>query len=715
MKCYLITNPAKVYVERIKAFIERPRRGRGQRQDANGNVIVHELEEDCIVSSREAFEAQTFKKAFYNAGAHKVLIVPELFWDHHDGIDAGYRVARALLEGRLKDKFFHLVFISIYKRDQLRKLVGPEFSEMVNAFPHLTLGSLLDQKTEVPATYSDIQFELIKRTVVSRSGRVDYLLHTLSDLDKVGLDSAQARIGPILDVLSLPAFGGEDAGKTEELAALKKRFPQLFTPEEVRQFSEQLRLYLNRLKSEFATRSGCPEKKFEYSVLIIEDDRASRQNLLNFFKERFSKVEAWDLATIRMAKEKIAESVRTGDRVEEGKYDLILIDLLFTESGKAGDYLLPFNGLDLLEELRRAESCVVSERGTVRHAAVRIVSALPRDVISRLVEMHKGMESPAVFTKGGGWEQLQGCLIDRMDDMVKECEYYRKQRDFLESFPRPRQGIFKVPGVLEALLANQSWLDEIVQKVRNLVEKNQMPTNKTSLLSPGKLTADALMDKSKGKLESVLFHRQLVINYLRHQGSLKESDLAFREVRYVFVEKDYREYAKRFGIKLQHYDTSYLTTKLGFELSDAPRAQAGAFTCCINLSDRTQFFANELVFEQDSFVPNTETQELVNQATEYLKNKAEEDATSFEAAGITRHLVVGPSAESFLQMLRDVIQYLKSADVDEDVRFDLWSIFDDFFSDEINLDNTPDLRTRINNCCPEMGDLIAEICVLFRG
>ena len=726
MKSYLITNPAPVYVRRIREFIERPRRGRGQRQDENGNVIVRKLESGCIVSSREEFENESFKKAFYNAGAHTVFIVPELSWGRHDRIDAGYRVAMELLEGKLKVKFFNLVFVSFYRRDQLRRMVGPEFSEMVNAFPHLTLDSLQDPRTEMPAAYSDIQFELVKRTVVSRSGRVDYLLHTLADLDKVALESAKGRIGPILEVLSLPAYGGEDAGKKEALAALKESYDEMFTEEEVRQCGEQLRLYLNRLKSEFATRSGVPDQKLGYSVLIIEDDDVFRTKMRDFFKERFTKVDAWTPADIRLARKKIADSVRAGDGVEDGKYDLILIDLLFTESGRPGDYLLPFNGLDLLGDLRLAESRVISERGTVRHAAVRIVSALPRDVISRLVGMHKGMESPAVFTKGGGWEQLQGSLIDRMDEMVKECEYYRVYHSYLKTVNRPRQGIFVVPGVLEALLADRATLDSAIRKGRNIVENHLQPDMKTSLLSPGKLSAAALTDKEK--LESVMFHRQLVINYLRNEAEQREGN-------YVFEEEGYRPYAEMFGIKLEHYDTGYLTTKLGFELSKASKTDSdgdqfircinrndeGQFIRCINLNDRKQFFDGELDGQSAGVVSNLDTQNMVNQATGYLRGILSQDekrqgklSDIFKAAGVTRHLDVGPSAESFLQMLRDVHKYLTTKGTDEDDQFDLWSVFDDLFADVIGQVDNPDLRIQIRNSSQEMDDLIDAIRKIFR-
>lgn len=704
MNSYLITNPSAAYTGRIEEFIRHPRRGRGRKQDESGNAIGDVPQ---VIKSREEFDNETFKKAFYNpSGADTVFIVPELFWDRYGRVDAGYRVAQELLEGKLKDKFFRLVFISFYRRDQLRRMVNIEFLEMVNAFPHLTLDSLMDYrqenpkpKVELPAAYSPIQFELLKRTVVSRPGRIDYLLHNISDLEKTELETAKSKIEPILKLLSLPAFGGEDEANKESLSELKELFAQMSKPEEQRKCGEKLRIYLNRLKNYFATRSGAPSHKMEYSVLIIEDDDEYRNNMKEFFEERFAKVEAWGPESIKDARKKIVESVSKGEKEREGRFDLILIDLLYTESGKAGDYILPFNGLDLLGDLRLAESRVITKRGTVRHAAVRIVSSLPRDVISRLVGLHTGMDTPTVFTKGGGWEQLQGCLIDRMDEMVKECQYYRNYMDFLESFNRPRTGVFGVDGAAEMLLKNKTALEHAIERAREVVSaKQKMEKKDISLVSPGRMKD---LSQLESHLESTVLHRRLVIAFSFENN---------RE----FNEDKYRDFVKPYGIELERYNRDYLTTKLGFTLLEAPSGDERPFCCEIEMK-REKFFDGELTIMQRSIVPNPETTIFIKQLIEELKSRAEEDKNYeefFSTSGIQKFLDGDKTAESLLEMLQTVCKYVKDKNVAEHKRVDIWDIFETLFSEGGQFCDSV-LRTKIRECSPEMDDLITNILNAF--
>lgn len=709
MNSYLITNPSAAYTGRIEEFIRHPRRGRGRKQDESGNAIGDVPQ---VIKSREEFDNETFKKAFYNpSGADTVFIVPELFWDRYGRVDAGYRVAQELLEGKLKDKFFRLVFISFYRRDQLRRMVNIEFLEMVNAFPHLTLDSLMDYrqenpkpKVELPAAYSPIQFELLKRTVVSRPGRIDYLLHNISDLEKTELETAKSKIEPILKLLSLPAFGGEDEANKESLSELKELFAQMSKPEEQRKCGEKLRIYLNRLKNYFATRSGAPSHKMEYSVLIIEDDDEYRKNMKKFFEERFTKVEAWGPESIMKAREKIVASVKQGEKEREGKFDLILIDLLYTESGKAGDYILPFNGLDLLGDLRLAESRVITKRGTVRHAAVRIVSSLPRDVISRLVGLHTGMDSPTVFTKGGGWEQLQGCLTDRMDEMVKECQYYRRYMDFLESFNRPRTGVFGVDGAAEMLLKNKTALEHAIIRAQDVVAAQQeMEKKDISLVSPGRVKD---LSQLESHLESTMLHRRLVIDFSRRFN-------------HEFDEDKYRDYVKPYGIKLKRYNRDYLTTKLGFTLLEAPSGDENPFLCEIDMSNKN-FFDGELAFMQRSINPNQETLNFIKRLIEGLeeekkqhnKNKVNKVEELFSAAGIQEFLDGDKTADSLLDMLQNVCKYVNNEEEVETEREAIWSIFDDLFNEGGPFDDS-NLREMIRKCSPEMDDLITNILNAF--
>ena len=709
MKCYLITNSKDIYLKRIVDFIQRPRRGRGRRQDAAGNVV---LDQPVVIQSRQEFEDERFKSAFRNrSGADAVFIVPELYWNRSDRVDAGYRVAQELLETKRSNYYFSLVFISLFTRDQLRKMVGPEFSEIVNAFPHLTLDSLPRPETKLPVpAYSEIQFELIKRTVVSKSGRLDFLLHNLADLERGGLDSSRERANYVLDILDLPAYGGDDEGCQNELARLRESVGTMFTDEEVRSVGEDLKRYLNRMKTALSTPLERTDARHPYRVLIVEDDKVCRQRMKDLFSEYFTDVVAWEQDDILNAKAKIVESVKSGR-----PFQLIIMDLLFTESGKANDYLLPFNGLDLLAELRSAESEVISTAESVCHAVVRIVSAIPRGVISGLVKMNKGMESPSVFTKGGGPEQLQGALIDRMDEMVDECRYYRKDQNYLASFHAPRLGIFGQAGALEALLANMDRLNAAIEHAKEVIKKGKID-KKPALVSQRNMNPQSLLDH----LDAIILHRQLVIKYLREGSSSRMQTQAFRSQQYVFDEEEYRAFVTPFGISLKHYDVSYLTTKLGFELSAPSEAGLGPSQYGIDLNKRRRFFDGELDYQSDSLIPNPETENWIAASAAYLEEYVSEDLTgrnveSFAKSGITSFLSGSRTAEDFLLMLREALAFVESMDEDEDRRLEVWSYFDEILegTNGNGPDNNPFLREKIRNCSTEMLDLLSRIHEAF--
>ena len=84
--------------------------------------------------------------------------------------------------------------------------------------------------------------------------------------------------------------------------------------------------------------------------------------------------------------------------------------MIYTANGNEDDIVAPYNGFDLFNALREAETATQA-----RKAVIRIVTALPRNDISRIVKKYIKTETPVVFTKGNGWEQLEGCLLDRMD------------------------------------------------------------------------------------------------------------------------------------------------------------------------------------------------------------------------------------------------------------------------------------------------------------
>ena len=372
-----------------------------------------------IITSKDKYDVSF--RAFFNedSDTYYVVIVPELNWDA-PGFESGYEKALDLLGDRLGNKFFHLVFVSSLPRETLRKLVGTDYQGLVDAFPHLTLSAL--PENPLRKTYSRLHFELIRRTVVSSSGRLKLIAHLLAGLEKKSAEEAGSEIAHILDVLSLPVYR-DKYGKEENLAGLRKNVEACVEKGDIKGSLRLIESFIAAVQPALEP-SSQKRKKAGYRVLIVEDDPDYRGDLVEFFNRYFYWVDAFDDAQIRQALPQIHKSASA--------YDLIILDMMFCEKGSKT--WLPFNGLDLYKAIRSSDI----RKG--RKTAVRIITALPRNDLSHLTEHYmKNAADPIVFTKGDGWKMLCGCLLDRMDDMIRECEENSKARQSLDA---PKNGFF---------------------------------------------------------------------------------------------------------------------------------------------------------------------------------------------------------------------------------------------------------------------------------
>lgn len=707
MKSYLITNPnPKAYTGRIQDFLRLPRGGSGRREDVPDDMEV--------IDSREKLDRALEKSMFVTPSmTDTIFIVPELFWEGQSGINTGYRIAMELFEGKLKDSFFNLVFISFYRKDQLLKMVDKEFLGLVKSFPHLVLEDLRDSRTELPVpAYSKIHFELLKRIVISQSGRISYLIHTLSHLTETDYKSSMKSIGHILEMLSLPAYRGQDDEFKDSLDELKALAADAWTAQDIRNLTDRLNRYMARLEIAMAP----PEEskpfgaagRLNYRVLIIEDDPEYREWMREFFSERFLKVDAFDNRAIADGKVSIAKIAND--------YHLLIMDLLFTETGKDEDNLLPFNGLDLLGRLRLEEMGLsmrsISEKRrkeAVPKTTVRIVSAVPRNVISRLVERYLGGESPVVFTKGNGWEQLRGCLIDRMDEMIDDVR--RNEEEYLryQEIPAPDTGVFGNPGMRDAVLGNPEALSLAMEFARKVADREEkLDENAFSLISPRRVNdPKELLDH----LNATLAHRRLVIKYINTQA--KNS---------CFVEADYQDFLKdyvtdesivlKFRNKERRYRKSYLTTKLGFNIKDDEQDPLAPYTCIIDMRDKGCFFDGELAPSQDKIHPNPQTRRWVKKASNYLEERAQANSTYWGAlgqAGIMDYLVSDRSVEAFISMLEQVCGYLENEAENADSRADVQVLLAEVFEDFMGFSHDYSIHESFRQCSLVLLDRVKRI------
>lgn len=575
MNCYIITNP--FYEDIICPFVTGLKLKEGDK--GRDLLSVNQI----LIDSKEAFENETFKSAFSKpAKKDTVFIVPELSWDEKKvSVDDGYELALSLLNGKLKDNpFFNLVFISTWRRDQLRRKVKAEHVELVKSFPHVCLseiGRMAAEKSIPLPAYSDIHFELLKRVVASKAGRLRFVNHKLSYLkETTDLAYVKGEIKQLLAVLSSPSFASTEKSLSGELDRLIDLSARAGGLKDTRKIVDGIFQYVNDLMAKLENKPA-RKKKSHFSVLIIEDEPYYQKRLEKFFKQYFHKVRAYTNEEIVHANETIQD--------EAGRYSIVIVDMLYTSTGKSDENLLPFNGFDLVRSLRKEE--VAKDR---RKSAVRIITALPRHDLARLVNRRLKIESPDIFTKGNGWGQLKGCLVDRMDEILAECS---KNDDLFRSeSPYPKNGVFAKPGMKEALDANDKKRFKAAIKFANdVVYGGKVLTSNDTLTASGEDDPGELLSH----LKATMAHRKLVIEYLLTTKDCKFDERKYREFILDYI-TDTEAIHK--GEDRTPYGEKYILTQLGFSVepfqSKLVEKDKTNYTRTINLEVLNNLFPEEL-------------------------------------------------------------------------------------------------------------------------
>ena len=471
MKAILITNPESNYTDPIRTWIESSAacspHSRKARKGDTGLLTV--------ISSQEGFNKAKILSEFKDdADTNFVFIVPELNWPglEDEGFNAGYKIALMLMTDILGDRFFNLVFISSLKRHQLTRTVSKQYLEFINSCPHRWLDDLC--VTAMAPVYSRIHFELIRRVMASSTGRIDYIKHSLNSLGAKKLEEAKRETSHVLDMLSMDVYSETAPEMTGIMAGLRGKLSSVQSTEGILEIKDELdnltTMLQNRLVSEPDSR------KENYSVLIIEDHPEDRERLVGFFQSRFRKVAAFDdeqlkKAIVRREKGHYFSSGYTKDEsvINEvvGKYNIIILDLMYKDNNGDADRWLDFNGFDLYQAIRNGEG----RRKAVRKAAIRIVTSLPRNEVSLLSEKYLyKVKPPKVFTKGKDWYQLQACLIDRMDEILDECR--KNDEEYAQKIGGSGSVNLSHSGIMEMLHENWERYSYAVSLAQAQMEKD---------------------------------------------------------------------------------------------------------------------------------------------------------------------------------------------------------------------------------------------------
>ena len=662
MNCYLITNPAEEYVSLILSCFDKLKKVK-----------------TFVIKSEEAFRRESFKGAFKNpSDTDTVFVVPELNWKGDFSVKSGYKYAEELIDTKLKDKdFFNLIFISLFTRDQLLRMVGAEYVELVKAFPHICLLDFgPDKALPLPRSCTKVHFDLLKRLVISKSGRLDFLKHQVYHIADRELKDVPQKAGDILDILALPSYGGDTEDAVRVISSLRVRTGQVKDKEDVIKLVSDIRSYIDIVKEKIQGQTAIPKEFFK--VLIVEDDDNYRRKLVRFFEKYFYKVTSFGDEAIVRAEDEI--------RSAAGNYDVVILDLMYSTNGEDRD-ILPFNGLDLYRILREEEinkdiAAYEQEGSTVRKAAVRIVTSVPRNDI-----MSFDARAPRIFTKGNGWDQLTACMADRMDELFEECRV-NYQRYLMGQPHCPKRGIFTRYGMMETLNANRDTIFAQALDYAKLVERDRkMP--RFALPSPGEDNPQVFLDH----LDAIMAHRRLVINYLLDNDG-------------IFNTNGFAEFLRGFLPEKADpvIDRNYLTTKLGFSATTQPgpdindrTKNSGGQAYWISLKDSANFFEEEFELLNAAEEDYPVVVRWIKMVHKFFSDCMKEDYLDFckseyagdpvvpdflaalEKSGIKKFVTGDVSSESFLSLLFQTKRYL--ADRNESCVDRQW--IQDLFADEL--------------------------------
>ena len=557
MKVILLTHPGQNYETPIKQWIESAiKQSRNQQEGVPLLTLKSTADFKRVKSFREFFSD--------DSSTNFVVIVPELGWEDGGSFSTGYERALELLGDLLGDRFFQLVFVSFFQRKHLWEMVSPNYQKLVKSFPHLTL-SELSQNPLQKYTYTRLHFELLRRVAVSKTGYLSYIRHDLARYKHLKAKEASEEIKHVLEVLSLPVYLDvfEDQNYADSLLQGFRSERERLTDAGVVSLVNRIGFFIDEIQDRLNSQTET-KTKASYKVLIVEDDPFYSIELQRLFLRYFEKVDVFDVEKIPQAKSLMFNKSR--------KYDLILLDLLFYEAGQSGLALFPFNGLDLYREIRRAD------RWAGRKTAVRVITAVPRNDFFHITEKFIGSEdAPGVFTKGDGPEQLKGCLLDRMDDMIAECRDNEQCKPDLEQ--RPRVGIFETEG------ATQVYQDEAAMK-------EAFDFADRVLAGKGKIKIDPTLPSTKTfsvktlrkYLPQLVTHRRLVIKFVNeHSGyDFNSGWEAFN----LYMRKYFNKKKDRITKQEKEVDfggVSYFTSQLGFN------KQEGKKTIILDLNPMNMF------------------------------------------------------------------------------------------------------------------------------
>ncbi|NVO03157.1 MAG: hypothetical protein HXX09_10710 [Bacteroidetes bacterium] len=524
--------------------------------------------QDINISSNKYFEIISEKSIYENFNFEKfnpeiIFIVPEINWERN-GLNDGYKIALDILTDKLKNQFFQLVFLSVIDYENLFKNSEKDDRPLIEVFPHF---DLLDNKATIGFdNYSEIHFKLIKLLVVSSKGRILRVEHDIgkyhsnfSGKDSEGHQNIKLDLFRQIDELSL-----FQVWTTQSMSELYNELENSRDLKEINAVFYKIGNCINEIKTNLPNEKSVENKKSDFNVLIIEDDERYRNLFSEIFSQFYHVVNPNLKGEIEMFPQYVekANSKIVGFDINDAidiistqakKYQIIILDLLYKR--KNGSWL-PFNGLDLYLLVRRINP----------HAAIRLITSLPREVVGKIIKTTIQEEIPLshVFTKKVGYEELKNNIEDRIDEINLECRKKEKSKSVYSHFPKA--GVFNwpsIPGLMndlmnsrqkvyyEARKQSMELFELYRQKQLTIETKNWKKGELPSLQKKNSVEQGYFLDK----LPKILTHRLIAI------------DQACKHPEFKIMTQEYLDILKYFT-NISAINKSYFTSKLGFNGTD---------------------------------------------------------------------------------------------------------------------------------------------------
>jgi hypothetical protein len=558
MKTLLITNEIDSSQKSISCKLQQAWNKTIQKDSRKNSLnFITENDDFKIISKKEQFE--TFNNQSFIPNL--IFIVPELMWENDD-VNEGYYIARELITHIYKSNYIQVIFLSVLDRKSLFKIVDIQNKGFVESFPHICL---LDNNVQIKFDYySSVHYKLIKHLGISDDGRLQKVGHEMNsvkaNIQKSNIIDEKNKVDLLSQLEELSLF---QAWTNKNIPEIIKQVKDTDDNNVLVLMVQAIDSILEEIDLKFTkTAEGRNEPtlkiKSNYKVFIIEDNIEHRSDLYNIFSNFYQEVYP-DKNNKYLVDGKIKDFSITEAkdliRLHGKNYQIFLLDLLYKDEQ---DHWLNFNGLDLYQLIRKVNP----------YAAIRIVTSLPRGIVSKVVEVIlRDSEKPntdQIFTKKYGFEALKDSIIESIDSINKECLEKEKSKTVLAPFPKT--GIFDwtgIPELMHALMHDRK--DEysrhraITESIFNKYLKGMLDKT-TSNWNKGELPKPAMKSKITdsyflGKLSGIMTHRLIAIN-----KALKDEDF---KVRY----EDYIDIIKNIS-NISQINKGYFQTKLGFNGSE---------------------------------------------------------------------------------------------------------------------------------------------------